>query len=415
MERVCFALLVCLHAASLFVVPPVSVNVIATASCVIFIGASRSLKLLRVGEKRSGDGEVTMKKSEDAVTLSTRDAAQFPLVGSCALCGAYVMIKVFGRAFLNALLTIYFVGLGLFAVETALEGEVAKLDRVKRGAFKPEYLGVLNLRTRVGAWAAKAYGEDLLDLRLTLPQVGCYAVAAVVLGAYAATKYWMINNLIAACLCVSGLELISVGSFKNAAIMLCGLFVYDVWWVFGTEVMVTVAKGIDGPIKFLFVRSLDAVAEAAATAEAAARLNATAAALSAKHADPVPPGPSFSMLGLGDIVVPGLFIALLLRFDAQNAKAPADARPGDFAVPYFSAVMVAYAAGLAVTLYVMYAFDAAQPALLYLVPATLLTALGAGLCRKELAPLVAFSEEDDSEDAAAEAAAAPAAAATKED
>ena len=40
----------------------------------------------------------------------------------------------------------------------------------------------------------------------------------------------------------SGLELISVGSFKNAAIMLCGLFVYDVWWVFGTEVMVAVAK-----------------------------------------------------------------------------------------------------------------------------------------------------------------------------
>jgi minor histocompatibility antigen H13 len=31
------------------------------------------------------------------------------------------------------------------------------------------------------------------------------------------------------------------------------LFFYDIFWVFGTEVMVTVAKNLDGPIKLLAV------------------------------------------------------------------------------------------------------------------------------------------------------------------
>lgn len=36
--------------------------------------------------------------------------------------------------------------------------------------------------------------------------------------------------------------MVSVGSFKISVILLCGLFIYDIFWVFGTNVMVTVAK-----------------------------------------------------------------------------------------------------------------------------------------------------------------------------
>lgn len=46
---------------------------------------------------------------------------------------------------------------------------------------------------------------------------------------------------------LQGIAIVSVGSFTIAAILLSGLFVYDVFWVFGTEVMVTVAKaGVTG-------------------------------------------------------------------------------------------------------------------------------------------------------------------------
>ena len=74
-----------------------------------------------------------------------------------------------------------------------------------------------------------------------------------------------------------------IGSYFNAIILLSGLFFYDIFWVFGTDVMVTVAKSFDAPIKLLFPNTIPSL----------------------------PP----SMLGLGDIVIPGFFIALMLRFD----------------------------------------------------------------------------------------------------
>ena len=230
------------------------------------------------------------------------------------------------------------------------------------------------MRRRLGAAAHRCWracgGADVADLRVSAPRAACGAASAALLGAYAASKHYVLNNLVAASLAVGGLELVSVGAFRNAAIMLGGLFFYDVWWVFGTDVMVTVAKGVDGPIKLLFPR---------------------------------PPGggdggPAFSMLGLGDVVVPGLFLALLLRFDAARAAAPRDAALGDFPAPYFAAGVASYAAGLGATLAVMYAFDAAQPALLYLVPATLAAALATAALRGELRALVAFSEEEDDEE-----------------
>ena len=109
--------------------------------------------------------------------------------------------------------------------------------------------------------------------------------------------------------------------------MLSGLFVYDIFWVFGTDVMVTVAKSVDAPIKLLLPKLWE---------------------------DGVP---EFSMLGLGDIIVPGIYIALLIRFEAnygiKNGKGDA------FPTPIFQATMIGYVLGIATTMFVMYAFEAA--------------------------------------------------------
>jgi minor histocompatibility antigen H13 len=70
------------------------------------------------------------------------------------------------------------------------------------------------------------------------------------------------------------------------------------------------------------------------------------------------------MLGLGDIVVPGTFISLALRYDHfRYTKAQP---PAGFTKPYFIASLVAYVAGLATTMAIMHVFHSAQPALLYL-------------------------------------------------
>mmetsp|Transcript_11869 Transcript_11869/g.8268 ORF Transcript_11869/g.8268 Transcript_11869/m.8268 type:complete len:107 (+) Transcript_11869:629-949(+) len=76
-----------------------------------------------------------------------------------------------------------------------------------------------------------------------------------------------------------------LGSFKTGFLMLTLLFFYDIFFVFGTDVMLTVAKNIDAPIKLLFPK------------------------------DWSESPPKYSLLGLGDIVIPGVFIAMALRFD----------------------------------------------------------------------------------------------------
>lgn len=72
------------------------------------------------------------------------------------------------------------------------------------------------------------------------------------------------------------------------------------------------------------------------------------------------------MLGLGDIVVPGLFISLALRYDYDRHTHSKSRVGHSFSKPYFYAALFSYVAGLITTMTVMHTFKAAQPALLYL-------------------------------------------------
>ena len=71
-------------------------------------------------------------------------------------------------------------------------------------------------------------------------------------------------------------------NLKVGFILLWGLFFYDVFCVYGTDVMVTVAKNINAPIKILFPIDLLSVP------------------------------PKLSLLGLGDIVIPVLIYNFLI-------------------------------------------------------------------------------------------------------
>jgi len=177
---------------------------------------------------------------------------------------------------------------------------------------------------------------------------------------YIQTKNWLANNLLGLSFSIQGVSLISLGSYQIGCILLGGLFLYDIFWVFGTDVMVTVAKSFDAPIKLLFPKSLFAEKF------------------------------SFSMLGLGDIVIPGIFIALLLRYDAHRAKP----RKHGFKTPYFRTTFVGYAMGLITTIFVMHTFQAAQPALLYLVPACIGFSSVQAILLGDLKGLYTFEEKE---------------------
>lgn len=72
----------------------------------------------------------------------------------------------------------------------------------------------------------------------------------------------------------------------------------------------------------------------------------------------------FTMLGLGDIVIPGMFVAMALRYDYHQAAQRKST--GSVSKVYFQATLGAYASGLFTTMTVMHVFKKAQPALLYL-------------------------------------------------
>lgn len=121
----------------------------------------------------------------------------------------------------------------------------------------------------------------------------------------------MKKTVIAWSLAMVSLGSISLGSFQTASILLLGLFCYDIFWVFGTDVMMTVATKVEAPVKFLY------------------------------SAPPVPEGSPprsypFSVLGLGDVVIPGLFVRFMSKMDSVL-------KPTTFS--YFNAATIAYAVG----------------------------------------------------------------------
>jgi minor histocompatibility antigen H13 len=204
---------------------------------------------------------------------------------------------------------------------------------------------------------------------VTLAEIISFIGSAVFSWFYFQKKHWVMNNVLGICFCLKGIERFSLGTYKIGAILLVGLFFYDIFWVFGTDVMVTVAKSLDGPIKILFPRTL------------------TPDAITGKI--------QLSLLGLGDIVIPGFFLALLLRFDAHNANLsyfPINVH-ASFPKPYFHSALIGYIAGMATTMFVMIKFNAAQPALLYLVPACLGSSFLTAIVRGEVKALLAYSEE----------------------
>uniref|UniRef100_A0A8C7BNE1 Signal peptide peptidase-like 2A n=1 Tax=Neovison vison TaxID=452646 RepID=A0A8C7BNE1_NEOVI len=81
-----------------------------------------------------------------------------------------------------------------------------------------------------------------------------------------------------------------------------------------------------------------------------------------------------SILGFGDIIVPGLLVAYCRRFDVQT---------GSSSVYYISST-IAYAVGMILTFVVLVLMKKGQPALLYLVPCTLVTASVVAWRRKEM-------------------------------
>jgi minor histocompatibility antigen H13 len=263
-----------------------------------------------------------------------------------------MLFKMFNPEWINYLLSAYFLILGFIS-----------LSKTFSPILSPYLPGLANQKvTEFTIPVSPFLSEKPVHVKATMVDVLAWVLSAVVVGAYVNTKHWVLNNILGLSFSVQGVALFNLGNYKIGCILLGGLFLYDIFWVFGTDVMVTVAKSFDAPIKLLFPKNI--------------------------FADKY----QFSMLGLGDIVIPGIFIALLLRYDYHRAKGSPH-----FPKPYFNTTFLAYFLGLLTTIVVMHTFQAAQPALLYLVPFCVGFSFLRALAEGDLDGLMSYTEEKEPE------------------
>lgn len=89
------------------------------------------------------------------------------------------------------------------------------------------------------------------------------------------------------------------------------------------------------------------------------------------------------MLGLGDIVIPGIFISLCLKFDIDKWIKLKPKDIDSISITYHTTAFIGYILGMGATYAAMFIFNHAQPALLFLVPTCTLSVLLISLIKGE--------------------------------
>ncbi|KAH8919353.1 hypothetical protein BT69DRAFT_1224266 [Atractiella rhizophila] len=325
----------------------------------------------RTASEADADDE-SSSDEEELDRLTSEDALWFPIIGSVVLATLYLVFKYLNKELINVIFSWYFAFMGTAAVMRMF------VKSAKGSISRTTY-------SKLSKWRFVLYRntKEYTSLRFTSLHLSLLLLSIAVTALQQATKFWALSNLVALAFAFNAVSLLKVDSFKTGSLLLMGLFVYDIYWVFfserafGDNVMVSVAQNFDAPIKILWPKSLSFTDSS-----------------------------GFSMLGLGDIVVPGTVISLALRYDqflsrttSNGAKAPipSPSQRLAFPKPYFTAVFTAYILGLTTTIVVMHTFQAAQPALLYLSPACVGAAFLTAVRRGEVGSMWKYEDGEERE------------------
>ena len=211
------------------------------------------------------------------------------------------------------------------------------------------FFQLIQMGTRKCPQFRAAILQKILYKELTIAEVTGYSLAFLLFVCWMYTKHWMLNNIIAVFFVLCFIRIVRVKSLLVSTLLLSSLFVYDIFWVFfstplfGSNVMVTVATKLELPIKILM-----------------------------PHFKPMPTSQCM-LIGLGDLVVPGLVIAFSYKVSAKLK-----------AYSYYAANLIAYIISLVICEIMLYVFEQPQPALLYISPLILFAFYLVGIIRKEL-------------------------------
>lgn len=269
------------------------------------------------------------------VEISVVSAMLFVVIASCFL---VVLYKYINYKFVEVLVVLFCIG-GVEGLQTCLVALLSRWFKQAAGST-----------IKVPFFGAVSY--------LTLAVSPFCIVAAVIWAIKRNNPYaWIGQDILGISLIITVLQVVHVPNLKVGTVLLSCAFLYDIFWVFISKkfyhesVMISVARGDktgeDGiPMLLKIPRMYD-------------------------------PWGGFSIIGFGDILLPGLLVAFSLRYDWLANKS---LRTG-----YFLWAMLAYGLGLLITYVALNLMDGhGQPALLYIVPFTLGTFLALGKKRGDL-------------------------------
>ena len=429
--------------------------------------------------KKATDGDASDDDDDVQVvnkieSLTARDALTFPLLAGATLTSLYYLIKwLEDPAMLNKILAVYFSQMGLFfgvkflkdvlstirsvclPMQYSLGGAVWHAD-LKNRCFSTEGLsdakshpsplaGRLRniplpkkLSSRLWTLRKRIYSKSKLRLdihkiikvRCTIDVLDIISLALVsqmlVWQTFVSTP-WYLTNFMGFSFCYGSLQMVTPTTGWIGTLVLSALFFYDIYFVFFTPMMVTVATKLEVPIKLLFPRPHGCVMPVGALGGSEAMQD---------YLDCLAKKRTMAMLGLGDIVIPGMMLAFALRFDlyrfylGKETISVSDSgdrvtkkkkytratgswgerfwtSPGlrseelqakTFPKPYFHAGVIGYVAGMIVTMIVMQVAQHAQPALLYLVPGVLISLWGTALFKGDLKLFWMYTEEEEEDE-----------------
>eukprot|EP01039_Chlorochromonas_danica_P004535 gene4534-4973_t len=250
------------------------VSLIITASGTVYLGS-----ILSTGGQASLLHRIVDEEEQEALTCS--QAIAMPIYASCCL-----IVLFFYFTYVQYIL--------LFLI-------------ISSAAISTYNLSVIALAYLQAKWCSCGYGEAY---RLwCIPFLSVLTTGLVLLDYFLNDNY-LCNDLLGVSLAIMFISTLRFPSIKLATITLLLLVAYDIFWVFFSEyffsqnVMVEVAtKSPSNPLQALG-ESLDVPV-----------LKAAARSLQLPIKLLVPYEDRFVMLGLGDIALPGAFVALSLKCD----------------------------------------------------------------------------------------------------
>ncbi|XP_073281779.1 signal peptide peptidase-like 4 isoform X1 [Primulina huaijiensis] len=292
-------------------------------------------KLLKDGSDEYLSNEA--HSSSGVMDINIASAILFVVIASTFLIMLY---KLMSYVFIEILVVVFCIG-GMEGLQTCLVTLLSCFRWFERAAgsyIKVPFLGAISYLTLAVSPSCIAF--------------------AVLWAVFRRISFaWIGQDILGITLIMTVLQIIRVPNLKVGTVLLSCAFLYDIFWVFVSQwlfhksIMIVVARG-DGsgedgiPMLLKIPRMFD-------------------------------PWGGYSIIGFGDIILPGLVIAFALRYDWLSRKSLKDG--------YFLWAMIAYGLGLLITYVALNLMDGhGQPALLYIVPFTLGTFIALAKKRGDL-------------------------------